>query len=159
KNPTGAMSWRLLGDDMAALIQALGLDQPFVCGYSDGGQITMEIALHYPGLAKSYVAGGMSYRITEAALHWMEQVGIEQPGIVNFEQFERSEPGFVELMREHQDAFQGDGYWKSYMTQFSGLALAPLHYTTEEMERITEPLLLLAGDRDDFAAPLDDLVY
>src|SRR5262245_22536541 len=46
KNPLDRMTYRLLADDMAALIQALGLDQPFVCGFSDGGQITMEIALH-----------------------------------------------------------------------------------------------------------------
>ena len=43
KNPLETMSYRLLADDVAAFIRALELDRPLVCGYSDGGQIALEM--------------------------------------------------------------------------------------------------------------------
>src|SRR5262245_12073144 len=38
-NPEGELSYRRMAEDVAVLIQTLGLNKPFVCGYSDGGQI------------------------------------------------------------------------------------------------------------------------
>jgi pimeloyl-ACP methyl ester carboxylesterase len=57
-NPAGVLSYRLMADDMAALVQALGLDAPLICGYSDGGQIALEIGMRYPDLAAALVVGG-----------------------------------------------------------------------------------------------------
>jgi pimeloyl-ACP methyl ester carboxylesterase len=45
-------------DDVAALIKALGLQRPLVLGYSDGGQIALELGMRYPGLARALVLGG-----------------------------------------------------------------------------------------------------
>ena len=50
-NPTGEFSYRLMADDVVGFIQGLGLTKPLICGYSDGGQIVLEIGMRYPGLA------------------------------------------------------------------------------------------------------------
>src|SRR5436305_10752583 len=42
-NPAGSMSFRLLADDVAGLAQALNLEKPLIYGYSDGGQVALEI--------------------------------------------------------------------------------------------------------------------
>src|SRR4026209_1320768 len=47
-NPSGEFSYRLMADDMAAFIDALKLNQPSICGWSDGGQIALELGMHYP---------------------------------------------------------------------------------------------------------------
>jgi len=57
KNPSDNLSFRLMADDTAALITHLGLEKPLVCGYSDGGQVCLELGMHYPGLAQAYVVG------------------------------------------------------------------------------------------------------
>src|SRR5687767_3848021 len=57
-NPTGTMSFGLLADDMVALVQALDLHQPLICGYSDGGQVALEIGMRYPDLPQALVIGG-----------------------------------------------------------------------------------------------------
>ena len=44
-NPRGELSYRLMAEDAAAFIKALGLTKPLICGYSDGGQITLEIGM------------------------------------------------------------------------------------------------------------------
>jgi pimeloyl-ACP methyl ester carboxylesterase len=46
KNPLDTLSYRMLADDTAAFIRVLGLDRPWVCGYSDGGQIALEMAMN-----------------------------------------------------------------------------------------------------------------
>jgi pimeloyl-ACP methyl ester carboxylesterase len=77
KSPIDTLSYRLFADDMAEFVQALGLRQPLVCGYSDGGQIILEMAMHHPRLAKAYVAGGTDYYFPEAFLRWLKEMGIE----------------------------------------------------------------------------------
>ncbi len=61
-NPTGEFSYRLMADDVVALVQALGLTKPLICGYSDGGQTALEIGMRYPNLAAALVVGAAWYR-------------------------------------------------------------------------------------------------
>src|SRR6478672_10752071 len=59
-NPSGMLSYEQLTDDTAALADALGLDRPFVGGWSDGGQIAIEFGLRHPGRARGLIVGGAS---------------------------------------------------------------------------------------------------
>jgi hypothetical protein len=77
---------------------------------------------------------------------------------VNFEQLERQDPDIGRRLRERHDVYQGQDYWKSYIVRMSHLWSAPLHYTDEEMMAIRDPVLILAGDRDDWA-PIEQAVH
>jgi pimeloyl-ACP methyl ester carboxylesterase len=57
-NPGGTLSYPLLADDIAALITELELDRPVVAGWSDGGQIALELAVRHPHAAAALVVGG-----------------------------------------------------------------------------------------------------
>jgi pimeloyl-ACP methyl ester carboxylesterase len=76
-NPSGEMSYQLLADDMAAFVQALELRKPLIAGYSDGGQIALEVGMRYPDLAQCLIVGGASVRITAALCAWV--VGPAKP--------------------------------------------------------------------------------
>jgi pimeloyl-ACP methyl ester carboxylesterase len=67
-NPTGELGYREMAEDIAALIDALDLRRPLVLGYSDGGQIALELGIRYPGLAGALVLGGTQFRFSEAYL-------------------------------------------------------------------------------------------
>src|SRR3954454_896908 len=54
-NPDGQLSYELIADDTAALIDALELDHPVVGGWSDGGQVALELGLRYPGRARGLI--------------------------------------------------------------------------------------------------------
>jgi pimeloyl-ACP methyl ester carboxylesterase len=53
---------RLMADDIAALIDHLGLDQPDLVGYSLGGGVALQTAARHPGQARKLVAASANIR-------------------------------------------------------------------------------------------------
>jgi pimeloyl-ACP methyl ester carboxylesterase len=151
-NPTGELGYRLMVDDAAALIKVLGLQRPLVLGYSDGGQVALELGMRYPGLARALVLGGTQFRFSETYLEDARALlGIVEGEEVNPRKLEREQPDFVAYLREAHGHVYGPEYWKTYIKQISSLWLTPLHYTLEDLAEITDPVLLLTGDRDGVA--------
>jgi len=159
KDPIGTMSYRLLAEDTAGFISALGLERPLVCGYSDGGQIALEMGMNYPGLAKAYVVGGATYHWSAECYAFFNMFGVDGPGSLEPERAERNLPDFVKLARDHQDVFQGEGYWKTLVRNSSYMWLQPLNYSVEDLHKIMDPVLLVAGDRDSIFMPIEDAVH
>ena len=148
-NSSSELSYRLMADDVAALIVALGLQRPLVLGYSDGGQITLELGMRYPGLARALVLGGTQFRFSEAYLEAARALlGITDGQDVDIEKLEREQPDFIEYLREAHGHIYGSGYWKAYLKQIAALWLTPLRYTSQDFGAVTDPVLILVGDHD-----------
>ena len=64
------------------------------------------------------------------------------------ERLEREQPDFVGYLREAHGHVYGPQYWKTYVRQISSLWLTPLNYTYEDLAAVTDPVLILVGDRD-----------
>jgi pimeloyl-ACP methyl ester carboxylesterase len=144
------LSYHLMADDVAAFIQALNLTKPLVFGYSDGGQIALEIGMRYPGLTGAIVLGATTYKLSETSINTFKALGFEKLGVVNIEQIQRDNPELITLLRtEHVRADDPD-YWKILLKQYSVLWWAPLDYTADGFHKITEPTLILQNDRDEF---------
>ena len=58
------------------------------------------------------------------------------------------QPDFVGYLREAHGHVYGPEYWKTYVRQTASLWLTPLHYTYEDLATVTDPVLILVGDRD-----------
>ena len=148
-NPTGELGYRVMADDLASLTDALGLQRPLVLGYSDGGQIALELGLRYPGLARALVLGGTQFRFSEAYLEAVRSLlWITEGEELDPEKLEREQPDWVAYLREVHGHVYGPEYWKAYVKQIAALWLKPLRYTPEDIAAVTDPVLLLAGDRD-----------
>ena len=148
-NPTGELGYRAMADDLASLIDALGLQRPLVLGYSDGGQIALELGLRYPGLARALVLGGTQFRFSEAYLEAVRSLlGITEGEELDTEKLEREQPEWVAYLSEAHGHVYGPEYWKTYVKQIAALWLRPLRYTPEDIAAVTDPVLLLVGDRD-----------
>jgi len=68
-NPSGEFGFRLMAEDTAGLIRALGLEKPSIAGYSDGGQICIEIGMQYPDVANKLVITGAHTDYRKRILH------------------------------------------------------------------------------------------
>jgi pimeloyl-ACP methyl ester carboxylesterase len=155
-NPLGKLSYRTMADDVAAFIEALDISHPFVCGYSDGGQIALELAMRYPGLARALVVGAAWYKFSEAYVNALKGWGFERAGEYDFDWVQANFPQFVEDWKTHHHPDNRD-YWKSLLLQISELWLTPLNYTEADFKQIVDPVLILIGDRDGMI-PLEDAI-
>jgi pimeloyl-ACP methyl ester carboxylesterase len=157
-NPSGKFSYPLMAGDIVRLIQALGLEKPFVVGYSDGGQTALKMAMTHPGLARGYLIGGVFNAITTEWRQMMQGfLGFEGSGIVNFERVIQTNAEFVRSLQEKHDVFHEPGYWKSLLTQASQAWWEPHINTQADFAKITDPVLFWCGDRDVFCPPRQSL--
>jgi pimeloyl-ACP methyl ester carboxylesterase len=148
-NPTGKFSYRLMADDVAGLVEALGLIKPLICGYSDGGQIALEIGMCYPNLPAALVVGAAWYKFSETYLNALRALGFEGPGEVDIERIQRAHPDWVEVMRTDHPRADDPEYWQMLLAQISTMWWTPLDYTAKDFQGIAEPTLILMGDRDE----------
>lgn len=66
---------RLIADDIAALIEHLGLDRPDVVGYSFGGGVALQTAVRHPGRVGKLVAASAGIRRDATHPEILEQQG------------------------------------------------------------------------------------
>lgn len=148
-NPTNEFSYRLLADDTVGFIEALGLAKPLICGYSDGGQIALEIGMRYPGLATALVVGAAWYRFSEKLANSLRAFCMEGPGIVNLELMEKMAPDTVRYLQAEHSRPSNPDYWRTLLTQISTMWWTPLDYEAEDFHKIVDPTLIVLGDRDE----------
>ena len=127
-----------MADDVAAFIQALNLTKPLVFGYSDGGQIALEIGMRYPNLTGALVVGA-DYRFSETYVDGLMAAGFERLGVVNIEQIQRA-AGVGQALKTEHVRTDGPDYWQTLLKQISIMA-DPLDYTAEDFQKITSQCL------------------
>jgi pimeloyl-ACP methyl ester carboxylesterase len=158
-HPGGPISSALLADDAAALIDALGLDRPLICGFSDGGETATLVGIRHPGSVRAIVNHG-GYDLFNPdphapAITMTRQMLGGSPGAT------QADPAFsasrspelramFELMKADHDSAQGTGHWKTVVAQTFDRITQPHGYTVETLHAITVPTLILTGDRDPF---------
>lgn len=143
------LSYPLMAQDTAAFIRALNLRQPLVFGYSDGGQVALELGIHHPDLAGALVLGGTIYQFTEKYFDFLRVMEMERAGAVDIEAMEQNHAGWVEYLRDAHPRADDPDYWQSLMRQISALWWTPPVYSANDLDRITVACLILVGDRDD----------
>jgi pimeloyl-ACP methyl ester carboxylesterase len=154
-NPSGELSYALLTEDTAALIAALGLERPFVGGWSDGGQIALELGVRHPGLARALIIGAASLELhTEAAHEQMRAFfRVSEDGVVNIEAFAAG-PGQQLATMLRQFHAQGDEHWHTVLQRSATMWLTYAGLTQAQVAGIETPALVIQGDRDE-VVPVD----
>ena len=155
ENPGKEIDLHLIADDIAGLIDALKLEKPFLCGWSMGGDVSLDIAIRYPDRVSGLIVGGVTHRISETYVASLKAMGLEGPGQINFEQAEKNIPQLINLWKtEH---VQSPSHWKELLTQLSFGMVNPTLPAEDDLKRITVPTLIIWGDRDQFL-PVEDAV-
>lgn len=154
-NPSTSLDYQTLADDIAQLIHSLNLNQPFVCGWSDGGQIGLELAIRYRDLVKAFVLGAIVFDQIEESRSSLAKFGIKGPGIVNIEKIKSSFPDWLDMV--HQNHQQYENHWIDLLHQISYLWYTEYDYSNALLNQVDCPVLLVIGDHDQFV-PLYHIV-
>jgi pimeloyl-ACP methyl ester carboxylesterase len=157
-NPIGQLSYRMMADDVAAFVEELGLQKPFVGGWSDGGQITLELGMRYSDLFSGLIAGAAWYSLTDATRSLNRMLGFNSPGFFDKAQFHQALVQF-DMLESFSDVHAG-GLEQLYTLaeQLTVPFCTDLNYQTEDFAKISIPTLVIQGDRDNFIA-LEQAIY
>ena len=110
---------RLIADDIAALIEHLGLDRPDVAGYSFGGGVALQTAVRHPERVGKLVAASAGIRRNATHPEILEQQGQMGPEAAEFmketpmyESYQRLAPRPEDFPRllEKISAFMAEDY-------------------------------------------------
>jgi pimeloyl-ACP methyl ester carboxylesterase len=156
----GPIGFDLLADDVAALINALGLEPPLIAGFSEGAITATILGIRHPDAIRAIVndAGFDAFDPHAPTIAMMRQILGGSPDATKpdpdaaargFAASEQMRPMF-ELMKRDQDSGQGEGHWRTYLRLSWERTTQPPGYTYSDLSKITVPTLILAGDRDDF---------
>lgn len=131
-----------LADDVAALLDHLGIDQADVFGFSLGGGVAMQLTLDHPGrvgrvivASVSYAGDGFHEEITDPARH---PTSTRMPTADDFQQMQES---YARLAPD-------PGHFEAFAAKASQAAGNLKGWTAAELAGITAPMLLVFGDHD-----------
>jgi pimeloyl-ACP methyl ester carboxylesterase len=160
-HPGGPIPSALLADDAAALIDALKLDRPLICGFSDGGETATLVGIRHPRSVRAIVNHG-GYDLFNPN-SYAPAIAMSRQMLGGSTDATQADPdlsasrspelrAMFELMKSDHDSAQGDGHWKRVVAQTFDRITTPHGYTFDDMHAITAPTLILIGDRDPFCS-------
>ena len=148
-NPSRELSYQLLADDTAALIKELELDRPIVGGWSDGGQVALEVGLRHAGLARCLIAGGVMHAFQsndfQSTTRAMFCVGAD--GQANCDAMEQRGGPLVEWVKSLHTT--SPDQWRDVARMSATMWLQYRDLSAEVLAPVTEPTLVVSGDRDE----------
>jgi pimeloyl-ACP methyl ester carboxylesterase len=131
---------RLMADDIAALIEHLGLDTPDVVGYSLGGGVAMQTAIKYPAMVRRLVAASAHIRrdaVYPEMLAQQAQVGAAAADFMKdtpmYQLYQRVAPRPEDFPR---------------LLDKMGAGMAGDFDFTEEVRGLQAPTMIVAADAD-----------
>ncbi|HEV2414934.1 MAG TPA: alpha/beta fold hydrolase [Candidatus Dormibacteraeota bacterium] len=156
--PDGSL--RQLGDDLAALMDAIGVDSADVAGFSLGGTIAMRVAIDHPERVRRLVLVATSSRVGRSAAEWYRQrvdmvtrhdAQLRQTLDHDTADVYAQSPNELEegLVIRRQSTADPRGY-SNACAAMAALNAAPLD---PELRKIQAPTLIVASDKDQHCPP------
>jgi pimeloyl-ACP methyl ester carboxylesterase len=125
------ISYEVMASDVLALMDHLGIDKASIIGWSDGGIIGLELAIHHPERLNKVVAYGANFDPTGVRLD------INENAYWN---------AFVERNGEdYQTLSPHPERWEVFLENISHMWATEPNYTEEQLGSITTPILILDG--------------
>jgi len=152
-HPPGPYSMELHADDLAALLDALGIERAHIGGTSYGAEVSMVFALKYPERTRSLIVTAAVSQLDPLlkglADIWIEAARVRDPKLLfkvvyplTFaEDWIVANPAALDLARERYEALDFDALLELFLC-FSRLDI------TADLHKITAPALVVAGELD-----------
>ena len=125
-----------MAEDTVALMRHLGVERAAVVGYSDGGIVGLDIAIHHPQRVSKLVTTGSTARFEGNTPETQEFLRTLDP---------TSEPVWDEYAELSPD---GADHWPVVLERLKPMWAAEPNFSDEDLRAIEAPTLLIIGDRD-----------
>jgi len=144
-----ALGYARMADDVLGVMDDLGLERAHIVGWSDGGNIGIEIAMRHPERLRKLVAFGANYRVDGVR----EDVG-ESPRFAAY--LEQAQRDYTALSPQPER-------WDQLVTRISAMWASEPNHADAALRAIAVPVLVLHGETeeaivDTHAATLAELI-
>lgn len=125
-----------MAEDTVGLMRQLGIDTAAIVGYSDGGIIGLDMAIHHPERVTKLAVTGANSRIDGYTAENQEVMRTFKPDDMPVsEAYRRLSP-------------DGADHWPTFIGRLRRMWAVEPSFTREEIQSIGVPTLIIVGDRD-----------
>ena len=131
-----AFHYHDMAEDTVELMRQLGIESAVIVGYSDGGIIGLDMAIHHPERVTKLAVTGSNAGVdgyTAETLEWGRTFDPDDQPIS--EAYGRLSPDGVD-------------HWPIVLGRLQRMWVVEPSFTREEMQGIEAPTLIIVGDRD-----------
>jgi pimeloyl-ACP methyl ester carboxylesterase len=132
-----AMTVSNLAGDVVAALDALGIDQVDLWGYSNGGGVALNVVTAHPERVRKLIVHSVTYRLDGVHAGLMEGLGEMQPSMMH------GSPWHTEYLELNPKPDFDALFWKKTEADKQIKDLSD-----DQIKAITAPVLILAGDSD-----------
>jgi len=125
-----------MAEDTVELMRQLGIERASVLGYSDGGIVGLDIAIHHPERVTKLAITGANSRIdgyTAENLAWIDSFDPDQAPVSDA--YARLSP-------------DGPDHWPVVLARLKRMWAVEPSLTCEQLQSIEAPTLIIVGDSD-----------
>jgi len=129
------INYALMASDVIALMDYLQIEKADLVGWSDGGIIGLEIAIHHPERLNKVVAYGANYNPS----------GVN-PAIGTNDRFN----AYIEQAAgDYQKLAADPTQWDAFLANIGNMWATEPNYSAEQLGSITTPILVLDGEEEE----------
>ena len=135
-DPARAMDYHAMAEDTADLLHQLDIREVYVLGWSDGGDVGLDLAINHPDLVKKLVVSGANFQPNFPAT----PADADKPAASDF-------PSSI---REPYERLSPDGaaHWPVVVGRVRRMWQTQPNFTAAHLASITASTLVVSGDRD-----------
>jgi pimeloyl-ACP methyl ester carboxylesterase len=133
------MSYELLADYVAKMIDQLKLDSAYVMGWSDGGNAALILAAKCPDKIKKVLASGANYKRSGYVFTDSNSIKAIPPDY---------EPSPEEKKWIDEYFYANKPYWRKIINDRTKMWSQELYFSPRILEEIKIPVMIVIGDRD-----------
>jgi pimeloyl-ACP methyl ester carboxylesterase len=129
------IGYSLMASDVVAAMDFLGIPKAHVVGWSDGGIISLDLAINYPDRLIKVIAYAANYDASGFRADFGENDVVKR--------------GIERLSADYERLSPTPKQWDSFVATLGNMWASEPHYSSRQLNSITVPMLILAGESDE----------
>jgi pimeloyl-ACP methyl ester carboxylesterase len=142
-----SLSYKLMADDTAAIIEQLGLGAVDVVGHSDGADLALVLVRDHPNLVRRLVISGANIRVDLSPEERLRNHWSQQQLDAHLREVAAALPPWF-LSDYAKVSPDGADHWMTLLAKSYDMWRQPVVIEPADLKKISIPVLVMAGDHD-----------
>jgi pimeloyl-ACP methyl ester carboxylesterase len=142
-----SLSYKIMAEDTAAIIEKLGLGPVDIVGHSDGADLALILARDHPNLVRRLVISGANIRVNLSPEEKLRSQWSQQQLDGHLRKLAAALPPWF-LADYAKASPDGPDHWMTLLAKCYDMWLQPVVIEPADLKMISIPVLVMAGDHD-----------